>query len=258
MHAYLSSASSGARRALTAPAELCVRVLFYLVILVVLVALWGAATDAKGGEIVGYSFVAFAWYLMVAEAAVIGTKPRLIEQIGADISTGTVATEMLRPISVVWWRIASELGQAGVRMLCALLAGVAFISAVAGPPPSTRAAALAPASMVLAVTCLVVSQHLFGAISFWLGDAKSAWYLFQKLVFLTGGMLLPLQIFPSWLQALSWALPFWTMAYAPARLASGHFEPWILAAQLAWLLVLTAATGAAFAAGQRRLQLGGG
>jgi ABC-2 type transport system permease protein len=112
--------------------------------------------------------------------------------------------------------------------------------------------------LLLAVTCLVVAQHLFGAISFWLGDAKSAWYLFQKLVFLTGGMLLPLQIFPSWLQVLSWALPFWTMAYAPARLASGHFEPWILAAQLAWLLLLASATGAAFAAGQRRIQIGGG
>jgi ABC-2 type transport system permease protein len=235
-----------------------VRALFYLVILVVLVALWKAATEAKGGEVVGYSFGAFAWYLMVAEAAVIGTKPRLIEQIGTDIGAGTVATEMLRPISVVWWRIASELGQAGVRMLCAGIAGAVFITAVAGPPPDATSAALALASLLLAVTCLVVAQHLFGAISFWLGDAKSAWYLFQKLVFLTGGMLLPLQIFPSWLQVLSWALPFWTMAYAPARLASGHFEPWILAAQLAWLLLLASAAGAAFSAGQRRIQIGGG
>jgi len=258
MGPYLSAASSGARRAITNPAELGVRLLFYIVVLVVLVALWGAAAEANGGEVAAYSFVALAWYLMVAEASVIVTKPRLIEQIGTDIGEGTVATEMLRPTSVVSWRIASELGEAGARLLCAAMAGVLFITVVAGPPPHWGALALALPSMLLAVTCIVVAQHLFGAISFWLGDAKSAWYLFQKLVFLTGGMLLPLQIFPSWLETLSWVLPFWTMAYAPARLASGHLEPWILAGQLAWLTVLAVAAGIAFAAGERRLQVGGG
>ncbi len=60
MGPYLSAARSGARRALANPAELGVRVLFYIVVLVVLVALWGAAAEANGGEVAAYSFIALA------------------------------------------------------------------------------------------------------------------------------------------------------------------------------------------------------
>jgi hypothetical protein len=48
------------------------------------------------------------------------------------------------------------------------------------------------------------------------------------------------------------------MAYVPARLASGHVEPWLLLEQLAWLAVLAAAAVAMFDAGERRLQVVGG
>jgi hypothetical protein len=48
------------------------------------------------------------------------------------------------------------------------------------------------------------------------------------------------------------------MAYAPARLASGHFEPWLIAVQVGWALVLGLAAVAVFGAGERRLQVVGG
>ena len=90
-------------------------------------------------------------------------------------------------------------------------------------------------------------------------DAKGAWFLYQKFVFLLGGMLLPLQLFPAWLERIAWVLPFWTMAYAPARLAaSAPPQPWLLAAQLGWLVALSAAAVAVFSAGERRLEVAGG
>ncbi len=54
------------------------------------------------------------------------------------------------------------------------------------------------------------------------------------------------------------ALPFAAMAYAPARLASGHVEPVLLAVQLGWLVVLLGCAVAVFAAGERRLEVVGG
>jgi hypothetical protein len=47
------------------------------------------------------------------------------------------------------------------------------------------------------------------------------------------------------------------MAYAPARLASGHVVPHLLLVQLGWLIVLGAVTAAIFAAGERRVQAAG-
>jgi ABC-2 type transport system permease protein len=256
--AYLSAARIGAGRALTARAELATRISFYVVILVVLFPLWRAATAAGGGAVAGYDFVAIAWYLTFAEAAVIATEPRMIERIGEDIGDGAVAVEMLRPASVVGLRIAVECGRALVRLGAALIAGAVFVVIAGGAPASVGAAALAVPSAVLAVACHVVAQHAFGAAAFWLDEARATWFLFQKLVFIAGGMLLPLEIFPSWLQTLARALPFWTMAYAPGRLAAGHFEAGLLGGQIAWLAVLALCARLAFTGGERRLQVGGG
>ena len=48
------------------------------------------------------------------------------------------------------------------------------------------------------------------------------------------------------------------MAYAPARLASGHVEPELLLVQLAWLVGLSVLAVGVFARGERRLQVVGG
>ena len=101
-----------------------------------------------------------------------------------------------------------------------------------------------------------MNTHLFlafAAASFWVLDAKGAWFLYQKLVFVAGGMLLPLEILPGWLEATARVLPFSSMAYAPARLASGHVEPELLLVQVGWLIVLVVVAHRVFAAGERHL-----
>jgi ABC-2 type transport system permease protein len=256
---YVAAFAAAAGRVLHRPGELAVRLLFYVVILVVFAALWPAAAAAAGGRVAGYSAAALLWYVAVAEAAVIATKPRLIEDIGVDIGTGAVATEMLRPVSVLGLRLAGELGEAAVRLAMALAIGAAFTWTVAGAPTARAAALLALPSCTLAVAANVATQHAFAGAAFWLSDAKATWFLYQKLVFLLGGMLLPLQFFPAWLERVAWALPFWTMAYAPARLAAGSpTQPWLLAAQAAWLLVPAGAAALVFRAGERRLEVAGG
>jgi ABC-2 type transport system permease protein len=136
--------------------------------------------------------------------------------------------------------------------------GALLATATAGAPPDATALALAVPALVLAVTCNLVAQHAFAGIAFWVRDARSMWFLYHKLVFVLGGMLLPLQVMPSWLHTIAAWLPFAAMAYVPARLASGHVEPQLLLVQLAWLAVLWWAARAVFNAGERRLQVVGG
>jgi ABC-2 type transport system permease protein len=127
-----------------------------------------------------------------------------------------------------------------------------------GPPPSAAGLALALPALLLAGACNLAAVHGVAAISFWLRDAKSAWFLYQKMIFLLGGMLLPLEALPSRLHDVAASLPFMTMAYVPARFASGHVEPGLVLVQLAWLGVLTVVGSTAFTAGERRLQAVGG
>lgn len=258
MSAYAAGAAAGLRRLLASPAELVARACFYGVIVGVLASLWRAAAATNGGAIVGYDVAAITWYIVFSEASVNGTKFRMIEQIGTEIGSGAFAVEMLRPVRAVVFRVAGELGDGVVRLGAMLVAGTLFGSLIAGPPPDALSFAVALVSALLAIACNVAAQHAFAAMAFWQHEAKGAWFLYQKLVFVLGGMLLPLQIFPPWLESAAWATPFWTMSYAPARLAAGFFEPGLLLGQAAWLVALSGAAVAAFAAGERRLQAVGG
>ena len=258
MSAYAAGAVSGARRAVSAPAEIVTRALFYAVIIAVLASLWRAAAGTNGGAIAGYDAAAITWYLVFSEAAVNGMKFRLIEDIGTDIGSGAFSTEMLRPVRAVSFRIAGELGDGVVRLSTMLATAALLGGLIAGSPHDASSFLLAIVSAFLAIACNVCAQHAFAALAFWQHEAKGAWFLYQKLVFVLGGMLLPLEIFPAWLESIARATPFWTMSYAPARLAAGFEEPWLLAGQVAWLVVLFPAAIAAFAAGERRMQVGGG
>jgi len=231
---------------------------FYVVVVAVLAGLWRVAADANGGSVVGYSAIALTWYIAASEASTVSLNIRMIDDIGRDIGSGAVAVELLWPAPVLGVRVATELGRALPRLGACAAAGAVVATVTAGAPPRLGALALAVPSLVLAITCNIVAQHAFAAAAFWLRDAGSTWFLYQKLVFILGGMLIPLEALPGWLRQVTSVLPFRAMAYAPARLASGAVEPLLLLEQLGWLAVLFLVATAAFSAGERRLQVVGG
>jgi len=250
---FVRAVRVAARRMVAEPSALVVAGVFYLMVTAILAGLWRAAADASGGSVVGYSAVALVWYVATSEAATIALPPRMIEDIGNDIGSGAIAVEMLRPAPVLGLRVATEVGQMLPRMLLCISVGLVFATLTVGAPPSGSALALAAPSLVLALILNIVTQHMFAAAAFWVLDAKATWFLYQKLVFVTGGMLLPLEVLPEPLETVTKLLPFSAMAYVPARLASGHFEPELIAVQVLWLVVLGGAAHLAFRAGERHL-----
>ena len=251
-------ATTSSRWSLAEPGSLAVSATFYAVVAVVLGALWRAAAEANGGEIAGYSGAALVWYVVASEAAFVPIPVRLIETIGHDIATGSVAVEMLRPRSLLGVRIVTELGRALPRLGACVLVGAVVGCVMAGAPPDARSITLAVPALLLGIVCNIAAQHAFAGAAFWLRDAGSMWFLYHKLVFILGAMLLPVQVLPGWLRGIAYALPFVAMTYAPARLASGHFEPALLLLQLGWIIVALVAARIVFTAGQRRLQVVGG
>lgn len=231
---------------------------FYAIVASVIATLWRTAAAVHGGHVSGYSGRQLTWYLYWSEAAVTALNPRQIETTGDDIASGAVAVDLLRPASVVGVRIATELGRALPRLGGSLVVGFVLAALIGGGPVSWPALTLSVPSLVLALACNLAAQHACAGAAFWIRDARSTWFLYQKVVFLLGAMLMPLQVLPAWLQVAARHLPFLSMAYAPARLASGFWEPGLLAQQVLWLAVLLAAAFAVFARGERRLQVIGG
>lgn len=247
-----------AQRSLADRGGLVVSIAFYLVIVGTLTGLWRVAVGANGGDLAGYSAVALTWYIVTSEAAIVAVNARHIEDIGNDIAQGSVAVELLRPASVLGVRVANELGRGLPKVLALFLAGALLSTVVAGGPPRPATLALVAPSLVLAITANLLAQHAVAAIAFWIRDAGAVWFLYLKGVFILGGMIIPLELLPDGVQRAAMLLPFRAMAYAPARLAAGHWEPLLLAEQAFWIGVLGVAATLAFRAGERRLQVVGG
>jgi ABC-2 type transport system permease protein len=255
---YAAAFTSGVRRGISSPADVLVRIGFYLIVLVVTGSLWHAALDANGGELAGYDAVAMIWYIAAAQAAHIGPRTRTIEEVGDEIGSGTVAVQMLRPVSVVGLRMSSELGEAVVRVAAAAVVAVPFLVLTVGAPHSTIAAIVALPAALLGCTLSIAAQHAFGGIAFWLLDARSTWFLWSKLVFIAGGLLLPLELLPTGFADVVRVLPWAAMAYVPGRIASGHLDGWLIASQVGWLAISLVLAVGVFAFGERRLQVVGG
>lgn len=249
---------TASQRAVAERGGIAVSVLFYAIVVSVLSGVWRVAAAANDGAIVGYSAVALTWYIATSEATTLALNARLIDEVGTDIASGAIAVELLRPASVLWLRVAAELGRALPRLVVIAPVGAGLVTLTAGRPPHLGALALAGPSIALALAANVVAQHAFAASAFWVRNAGSAWFLYQKLVFVLGGMLIPLEVFPGWLETTARFLPFRAMAYAPARLASGHLEPILLLEQVGWLAVVALLSSAVFRRGESHLQVVGG
>jgi ABC-2 type transport system permease protein len=254
----LAAMTTGARLTFSSRVTIGFVALTQLMLVLAMGSLWRTAAEVNGGDLVGYSAAALVWYIVATEAAYSGVLGRLIETIGDDIAAGAVTAEMLRPASIVGIRLATELGRGLARITIALPVGAAVATVLGAAPIDAGGLVLVIPALVLATMVNLAAQHAFAATAFWLRDARTAWFLYQKLVFVLGGMLIPLEVLPDWLADVARLLPFAAMAYVPGRLAAGFVEPGLLAVQVGWVLVLGAVAAAFFAAGERRLQAVGG
>lgn len=258
MTRWATIARASARRFVADRPGLIVPLGFYCIVVLVIAGVWRHAVAANGGAVAGYSGDAITWYLATTEAAMLAVSMRLISEVGTDIASGGIAVELLRPASVFGVRFTAELGRTWARLATLAVLGVVVATLAAGPPPRPVTLLLVVPSLLLASACNLALQHAAAAAAFWVRDAGSAWFLYTKLVFIFGGMLIPLEALPAGIERASMLLPFRAMAYAPARLASGHLEPWLLVEQALWLGACLLVAAWAFRAGERRLQVVGG
>lgn len=243
------------RAYLANPAELVLNTAaIYLLVTSALTSLWRVAVESAGGEMVGYSSLAIVWYIAATEVAVMSLPPRVIEYESDAVISGDVEVELLRPADLFSFRVARWMGHAAPKIGCCVIVGLAWSAWFGGAPVNATGLLLAAPSIVLAVFNNIVGQVGVGAFSFWIRDIRGLWFIYQKLVFLLGGMLLPLEILPSGVEAVAKALPFMTMAYAPGRLASGHVEPMLLGWQLGWSVVLVATSAWLFGRSVERIR----
>jgi ABC-2 type transport system permease protein len=257
---YAHVALTSARERLHERAALVGRLGFLCIVLLIFSELWNTigATSSLGGR----RQTDFVWYVAVTEWIMLSLPPLHLE-VEAHVRTGRVATLLPQPISYVGFVFAKGFGELLVRL--ATLGPTAFLLAWwltgKGPPSGFALLGVLPFGLV-AASLLLASYVALGLSAFWLTDANPAYMVWQKLAFVCGGMFVPLDVYPRWLQDVSAFTPFPSLLYGPARLAlgGGDFSAWSsLALRLClWGFVLVATLAFVHRRALRALEVGGG
>jgi len=258
MNKYLAFASLGFRQARAEPGELLGRVLFFALILGVFSAVWRAV--AESGASVQRDPREMLWYLAITEWVVMSA-PTVFLQMEEDIRRGDVAYQIARPASWLGARLAHGLGALAIRAPVMLVVACAAAWMFAGPPERPAGLVLAIAFGLVAAVVMTLFHVAIGVVAFWLGDVAPAYWIWQKLLFVLGGLLLPLQFYPELFVTVARLTPFPAFLAGPASLATGEplMHAGVLALTLAfWGLVGWAVAHAAFRRAVRRLHVNGG
>ena len=258
MRKYFAFARIAARQALSQRAQFYGPVAFVGVILGVFSALWRAVGEA--GMPLGLDHAAAVWYLAATEW-ILMSAPQVHLDIEGEIRRGDVACHLARPSSYLAATAAQGLGQLAVRAPVTALAAFTCAFVYTGTtPPASAFARLVPFGLV-AMALVYALYVLVGLSAFWIGEVSPLFWIAQKLLFVLGGLMLPLPLYPEWMQRVAHATPFPSMLAGPAGFviaAAGH-DAVRLARDLAlWGAALVLVAHVLFRRAVRTLQVNGG
>lgn len=256
---YLAFSRIGFAEARAEPGELYARVAFLVVILGIFSALW-QAVGAGGAGAGPEGRATMVWYLAMTEW-VLMSAPLLHFDIEADVRRGDVAYQIARPVSYLGAHIARGVGALALRAPVLFAAACATGLAFAGPPKQPATIAFVVAIGLAAAVVMSIWYVGLGVLAFWLGDIAPVYWIWQKLTFVLGGLLLPLSFYPDLVIRIAIFTPFPALLTGPAsfvlaRPLFGGGE--LLALVVLWSCIAAAVAVILFRRATRTLQLNGG
>jgi ABC-2 type transport system permease protein len=261
MRKYLAVFKINLLNSLAYPAELVTRSAMILLFMWIFFQLWRITFAAAGSNVInGLSLRDTMWYLLLAETLELG-RPRLARVISEQVKDGSIAYLLNKPYNFLLYQLSSGLGESLPRMSMLFMLGGALVWTLAGPPPNLINWPLALVALVGAWLLHFCVNALIGLSAFMVEEVAPFEWIYQKLVFILGGMLIPLDFYPVWLQTIAKSLPFAYMMYGPARLfvqPDMRLFMLIIIGQLLWLTVLGGLLVMVFSRGMKRLAINGG
>jgi ABC-2 type transport system permease protein len=255
---YAAFARISAAQACRERNELYGRMAFFAVILGVFSSLWRAVAEA--GMPVAADPKSLVWYLAVTEWILLSAPPIHLDVQDA-IRRGDVVYRLGHPASYVLAEFASALGLLAVRApFLGLTAFLCAFTFTRWTPPLTALLVVVPFGF--AASALMTALYLWiGLLAFWLQEVSPVFWLWQKLMFVLGGLMLPLELYPAFVQRAAAFTPFPTMLAGPASfvLGNGFATPGALAWRLvAWSGVAALVSSAIFRRAASALTVNGG
>ena len=261
MRKYLSIFNIQIVNSLAYPGELIGRSLMIIPFMWIFYQLWSVTFRSSGVDAInGMTLRDTLWYLMMAETIELG-RPRVARTVAENVKDGSIAYLLNKPYDFMLYQFSSAMGETVFRTLTNAIFGGAVVWILVGPPPHIESWPMALVAMIGAWILNFCMNALIGLAAFVAEDVAPFEWIYQKLAFIFGGLMIPLDFYPAWLQTISRALPFASTLYAPARLFvspdASQFAA-LVGLQIVWIVALALTLSLAYRRGIAYLTVNGG
>ena len=232
---------------------------FLITCLTIFAYLWKVVA-AKTGSVV-FSPAQLLWYIAFNEWVLIST-PDTEDEMEEDLRSGRLAYFLPRPLSYLGATFVGAMGTLCANLL--VLGGVTFLFTwwQAGSLPFQPIGLLVAVFFGVAAGCLaVIFRMLIGVSAFWLQEVSPFFWIWEKLLFMLGGLMLPLSLYPDWMQWLAYCTPFPAILGERSALAldfNGQAIAWLTLSIVGWSVLATICLRALYRRGLRILNVEGG
>ena len=261
MKKYLAIFQTTLINSLAYPGELIGRSLMILPFMWIFYQLWNVTFAASGSiTINGLTLHDTMWYLMMAETIEL-SRPRIARTIAENVKDGSIAYLLNKPYDFMIYQFSVSMGETIFRALMTAIFGGAMVWWLAGPPPDLRSWPLTLIAVLGAWVLSFLVNGMIGLTAFISEEVAPYEWIYQKFAFIFGGLLIPLDFYPQWLQNTAFALPFPAMLYGPSRLfvsPDTNMSASVLGQQVIWILVLGVLLVFAYRRGIAFLTVNGG
>ena len=243
------------------PGELIGRSLMIIPFMWIFYQLWKVTYAASGTDVInGLSLSNVLWYLMLAETIELG-RPPLARTISENVKDGSIAYLLNKPYDFLLYQLSTTMGETIFRAVMNAVFGGAVVWWLVGAPENPEGFIIALPAVFGAWVLHFCVTVMIGLSAFLVEDVSAFMWIYQKLAFILGGMLIPLDFYPVWLQTLAKALPFSSMTYGPARLfvtPTAELFVSVMALQIIWIVILALLLIFAYRRGVAYLTVNGG
>jgi ABC-2 type transport system permease protein len=237
--------------------------IFVMIFIFIFAQIWKVTFAAQNTDVInGLTLNMTIWYFVWAELVQI-SKIEPVTTIQNEVKDGSLAYTLGRPYNYVLYHFFHGLGGVGIRMVAVVSFGSLVAWTQTGPLASFRLEVMPLVIFVTAMAFILdyCIMAMIGLLAFFFEDVMAFRFIYSKITFVLGGLLIPVDFLPDTVQSIARVLPFNLVVYSPAKL----FVAWdwdqfgfIVVMQIFWIGIMAGLLAVFYRYGVKRVTINGG
>ncbi len=230
----------------------------------IVVYVWYSLFAQDGAPVAQFDWQAMKTYLILAHAVNWFMQSDVSWIVADAVQNGNIVTDLTRPADYMLSKFSQAIGGSLVNgtIGTVILFGSSIIFLHLQAPASPAAAGLFILACVLGYGVNFLISYLMGLSTCWLTNNQGLSWVLWYAGRILAGTVIPISLFPGWLQTVAWASPFQATVSTPLLIYLGHDQQGgalgLIGVQVAWIIGLGAFSRWLYARAMRRLEIQGG